>query len=366
MASKNHLNEYVSRLVHQTLVQLTGGLGFILAAILELIFPGAIIKWVFYLILLIAGLVVGGYQVFVEIVKEHAVERNNLAQHIDTLKVKLRGFEEKQPHISVQLLDNNSHSTNRLLIALNHLPPAPSLEDEIAKKRNELLAKKRSKPIELDSRARIVFEGLDLLNPDYDREVEEYLPEYKDYLIEKYECSIANDRLRGVELIAENLGLYPATDITIELAMPEGYRMPSEKQLLAWKYAEIGQVYTPSPPQEPSFSLGLLGSRLRDIGLGGISIFNLDNDYHGSEPTNTSGPDVSSVDGINLITYQIRKLIQNRPERNLRLLPVWLGDVSASITWEITVKVYAAELPIPLTDSLWIDLKIQDEKPSKN
>ena len=70
MKTKHHLTEYLSRLINQTLVQVTGGLGLFLTIFSELIFPGMIIKWIFYLILLTIGLLICSYKVFFDLVKE--------------------------------------------------------------------------------------------------------------------------------------------------------------------------------------------------------------------------------------------------------------------------------------------------------
>ena len=98
MKPKNNVVDYINRLIHHTLVQVTGGLGFILTAILELVFPGKIIKWIFYLIILGVGLLVGGYQVFLDIIKERKDEDYlSLQGEIKSLQQKLRELELKQP-----------------------------------------------------------------------------------------------------------------------------------------------------------------------------------------------------------------------------------------------------------------------------
>jgi len=354
MASKSQLGEYVYRLFHKSLVQITGGLGFVCTLILEFISPGGIIKWLIYLALVIVSMLIGSYQVFTEIRKEHSKELNDLTQDINTLNEKIRELEEKRPRVNVRFVNENGKPTQRLKIHLTPLPPMVDLENKIKEKRNELIAKKNPSPIELDTKLKITIAGLDKLNPDYDREVDEYLINYRQYLIEKYECSIADDRLRRIEITVENKGLYPATDVTIEMSMPREFKAPSETILLSKKFSEIDQSYFPSPPKEPS-----LYFKPTDLGFAALTIPSYPSQNHliqNDRSQNTSGPTISFSDETNVISYKAKKLIQNLPEQEFDSVQTWLGGVELSTTWEIPVKIYAAELPSPVTDTLWIDL----------
>jgi len=357
MGTKNLLGEYFTRLIHQTLVQVTGVLGFILTAVLEIAFPGVIIKWVFYLTLLATGVIVGGYQVFAELVKEHEKETTEFAHALSELESKFRELESRQPRILVGFQNETGHLVQRLQLQLNPLPPKPSVDEEVKQKRDKLLARKQNiKPIHRPSDASI-FEIIRKPNPKYEEEVEEYLEQYRKYLLKLHEHTIIGDRARYITLVVENQGLYPANNVTIELEMPTAYRKPSGKQELEIWYS-MEDEHDLHPPEEPK-----LFNDFMDIGRSHLPSFALGvpaQDLNTTKPSNTSGPEFIERDGLQLIVYHIKKLIQNRPENDFASFLLWLEDIEQSISWEIPVKIYAEELHRPLEQTLWLDIEIPD------
>ena len=143
--------------------------------------------------------------------------------------------------------------------------------------------------------------------------------------------------------------------------MPSDFRTPTKKQVLAWNLAEYGEERTPSPPEEPSPYFNQFDFHRNNMLWNGFLSPNQENDEQGEFASNALDPNISIG---NIITYSIGKLIQNLPERGCKPLPIWFGNIKESTTWEIQVKIYAAELPVPHKETLWIDLKIQDVIPS--
>jgi hypothetical protein len=352
MKTSHILGNYISRLFHQTLVQVTGGLGFLVTAILELAFPGQIIKWVAYLILLISGLVVGGYQVFTDLLKEHNAETGKLQAKIDALGKKLHDLEHGQPQIIVGAQDGKGLLAQNIQIDLSPLPPQPLLDSLIAQKRTDLIAKQQQGQV---PGIKGMMSSLGRPNPDYRTEVEKYLEDYRKYLIRVYDNSIIDDRLRAITPIVENRGFFPANDIVIEFFMPLSFRLPNAGHLLALKYASIGEKYKPSPPEEPN-PLVILDMRSASIFTSALTLPR--EQAFVEAPGNTEGPILTERDGMNLIIYKIKKLIPSRPEPDFRPFHLWLGDVEETTTWEILVGIYASELHQPLHNVLQIDFAI--------
>ncbi len=166
MKPRSLIRDYMSRLIHQALVQVTGGLGFLLTVFMELALPGVIIKWVFYLIILVAGLVAGGYQVFVDIVKEHERGASELKDKIASLERKLQDLELRQPNVLVGIQDRNQLLVQRIQLQLQPLPPRPAIDDLVAQRRDELLAKRKRSRVIQDSGLKITLDILAVCRRD--------------------------------------------------------------------------------------------------------------------------------------------------------------------------------------------------------
>jgi hypothetical protein len=357
MKPTHPLVDYISRLVHQTLVQVTGGLGFILTTILELALPGVIIKWVFYLILLVMGLLVGGYQVFVDMLKERRDEALKFQEEITSLQQRLHHLELKQPRIVVGWQDENQSLIQRLRLQLRPLPPKPPLDEMIKQKRDELLANKTKGRIATDSKLEITINLLFDPNPDYDKEVDEYLVEYRKYLMRRYDIAIINDRLLRIWPMVENRGTFPATSVTIELTMPPEFQLPSPFQKIDAYLVGEGEKYLPSPPDEPEMFKPIDFGQ----GLSLPSFLHPEDSRIEKRQSNTDGPEIIERNGVKTVSYRIEKLIQNRAETDFDALLMWAGDVEQTTVWRIPIKIFAAELQYPLEDAIELELVVSDE-----
>jgi hypothetical protein len=354
MKPKNLLRDYITRLVHQTLVQVTGGLGFVLTAAMELLFPGVLIKWLAYLVLLLAGLIVGGYQVFAELLEEQEKERADLILAVRNLENKLNEFENRQPLIVFGFQDESGQLKQRLKIKLEKLPSEPSFDIAIEKKRSELLAKKEKALREHSSTAKGIAESLFKVNPKFDQEVEKYLVRFRKYLIHKHEQEIISDRTKWVKFVTENRGLYPANNVTIELRMPRTFSYPKEElSLKIWLSTQSDSEYKLEPPDEPELLLNTFKINIPNY-LPDSTLYDVPNSIF-EMVSNTRGPEIVEREGFNYATYHIKKLIQNRPETDLSSLLLWLRDISQSTTWEIDINIYAEELFHPIKQKIWID-----------
>jgi len=354
MRTRDLLKEYISRLVRQTLVQVTGGLGFILTAVSEILFPGIFVKWVFYLIILAAGLVVGSYFVFADLVKEHQSRKKEYECIIGELKLRIGEFEDRQPRIVVGLQDEAKHSVKRLGIRLSPSRSRPDFDGLVGDKRKELLAKQRRDWSPGDMVAAIASAALGQLNPNYSAQVEEYLVEYRSFLVRAYESTL--DRAYPIVPVVENKGRCPANNVTVEFVMPADYRKPVEHQCYSGPLIE--DEFNPFlfAPEEPKPYISAL-----DV-ISKVVIPPLSSPVlpQVELPSDISGPFYEEKDGTYHITYVIEKLIQHRPEDDFEPFWLWLADIHAPAIWEIPVRIYAAELDLPENDTVFLDITISE------
>jgi hypothetical protein len=355
MRTRDILKEYASRLIHQTLIQVTGGLGFILTAVLEIFFPGVLIKWVFYIIILVAGLIVGSYFVFADLLREHRDKEKELERAIGELELKISELEDKRPRIVIGLQDEAKHSVKRLEVRLSPCSPRPDLDGLVEKKREELLARQHHGRSSGNIAAAIASAALGRPTPNYREEVEQYLVEYRNFLVRAYESTL--DRAYPITPVVENKGRCPASNVTIEFVMPADYKKPAEHQCYG-AVLEDEYEFNPFlfPPDEPKPFISPLDT-LSNVTIPALSrpVF-----PQIELPSDISGPFYEEKDGVYHITYSIEKLIQHRPEDDFEPFWLWLADIHHPTTWEIPVRIYAADLPLPEEETVFIDIKVDD------
>lgn len=377
MERKTKLKEYCSRLLKRTWLLATGGVGFIVTLVVELVFPNVIILIVYAAILAVA-LVVSGYFVFVDLVKESDKREEEHERAIAELEARLGELESRQPRIVIGFQDQQTHLTKSLRIQLHPLPPEPNYDALIQEKRSELFGKQRGSQSQSlqASIAALELLALSRPNPRYQEEVEEYLVEYRAYLTRRYERKIAVDRAHCLVPIVENQGHCPANSVIIEFAMPEAYTVPEEHQrpdstLLEEDLKELG-ISIPLEemqemedaricrlPQEPKPTIGnweLFAHRV------------LDDDRSPypppvEEPSNTDGPLHEVRDGVHFISYTAKSLIQHRPERDFEPFWLWLANTDHSTVWELSVRVFCAELHTPFEDTLFLEIAMGRNSP---
>jgi hypothetical protein len=320
--------------------------------------------------LLVVALVVSGYFVFVDLVEESEKKEKDHKLAIAEFESRLDELESRQPRIAVGFRDQQGHLTKSLQVQLHSLPPEPSYDALIQEKRSELLDKQRGSRSQSlqDSVAALASAALSRPNPQYQEEVEEYLVEYRAYLIRRYERKIAADRAHSLFPIVENQGHCPANSVIIELAMPEAYTTPEEHQrpdstLSEENYKKLGSSIPfeemqemedaricglPKEPRPTIDNWELLASGVLD-----------DRSHYPppvEEPSNTDGPLHEVRDGVHYISYTVKSLIQHRPERDFEPFRLWLASIDHSTVWEISVEVFCAELHTPLENTLFLEI----------
>jgi hypothetical protein len=193
------------------------------------------------------------------------------------------------------------------------------------------------------------------LNLKYLDDVEKYLLEYRKYLENNYYSLIVKDRSKFIYIYANNLGLFPLNNLTIEIDIPKDLSLndPEHTEIIKSALKESKGIQIPKEPdifknmfdfEVPNFS------EYRMDSLGRESIVNV--------IENTFGPEIIERDGHILAIYKAKKIIQNLPERNFSPIFLWLGNIEESIDLEFKCKIFAEEIQRPITTSFIIDIKL--------
>jgi hypothetical protein len=373
MEHKSLLKQYTSRLIRQSSFLITGIFGFLLAFILNYCFPGVFVEWAPYVITVGIAVVVGSYFVFANAVREFEGKKDEYKHTVSQLEFKLSQLEYAQPRITVGFQDDARRLVKTVQLQLRPLPPKPDFDALVEEERKRLLAKS-------PSRGKLVVPMIYYRrNAHYGEEVEQYLIEYRDYLLKRYERRVAEDRTRSLVPVVENQGYYPANNVTIEFEMPGAYRQPEKHQLCETEITEedleglggSGQELRELEdrricgfPREPEPFTSVWAPSLSTVwaATGGLSP---------SVPlaqapgiSKTSGPVHEDREGVHFIVYQIQQLVQHRPEDDFEPLFLWLGDVGHSVVWKIPVTITSADLREPLQEVLQLDIGITEEAES--
>ena len=338
MKNRNPLQEYISRLLHQTGVVITGIFGFLIAFATDVFYPNLNAR-IIYIVVFVGAVIIGSYNVFKDLLEEHKV-----------LQTKIRELEEKKPNIIVGFLDQTNHLTKNLKIDLYPLPSKPDFEDLANKKHKELLNNEPGNRDLLGLGAMSVFYQP---NPNFNKEVEIYIQEYREYLVQIYEAGI--DRAYKINLVIDNKGSYPANNVSVELSMPREYEPPLEHQSFDRKTTPIEQIsyfiHKPIKPEAYTNPTNVF-----------LSMNHFDPDLqattNSNQYSNLNEPIIENKDEGYQISYTVEKIIQHKPEKDFEPFWIWLGNIEESTIWEIPIKITCAELREPLTDTIFLEIRI--------
>lgn len=339
--------EYIRRLMRKTWAWGSGVIS-VIALIVDIFFAGQF-PWILYPLIFGIGLIIASYQVFADLVREQESKDKERVREINGLRERIRDLEEKQPRIVVGFQDNGD-LVHRLVFNLKPLSPEPDYDALVEQKRQELLTKaeKHERRLRASSGLVIIYSK----NPNYEKEIEEYLLEYRSYLKRRRDYAIRKDRLRFVRPVVENRGRYPADDVTLEFVLPRDLQIATREQLL-WL---LDDDLEPLPPEEPKLFTSLLeGLNLSILSPG---LIRPPASPPPQPPSNIEGPSYEDKNGVTQVVYTVKRLVQSRPERDFRPFPLWFGDIHRTGVWEVPIKIYAANLAEPESDSLFLEIRI--------
>jgi hypothetical protein len=351
MKYDNYLRKYISRILHQTIVQVTGGVGFIITAISEILFPGQLIRWVFYLILLSLCIVVAGYSVYIEVINENNLEIKRLSEEVALSKRKIQEIEDKQPKIEIGVSSDGYQFEKEAKLGINPLPDEPHYDELIDEKRKELL-NKRLKQIE-ENKLTYIVQLLMPINEKYEEDVEKYLIKYREYLDNIYYRSIINDRAKFINIYVSNRGLYPINDLTIEINIPQICHInnPEIEKLIRLVYKNERIL-----PKEPDIFINPINYEpinYSEFETGSPIIDSIANKF-----VNTTGPEMIERGDDVLAIYKANKLIQYLTEKGFSPFLLWLGNIEETTILEFKCVIFAEEAQKPITTSFNIQIDL--------
>lgn len=305
-------------------------------------------NWQLTLALIGIGLFVSAYRVHLQTVRT-----------LKKRESRIRELEDHQPHVVVGFQDGARHLVDRLELQLNPLPQKPDVDALVEEKRRDLLAKRPSSGAVQGLAAvaaAIASAPFTQVNPHYEEEVEQYLVEYRDFVIKEYECTV--DRAHAVYPIIENRGNYPANDVTVEFAMPSDYREPAEHHCFDRSTSsaeEMGvYVFPPSEPEPFTSRLDML-DQLAIPGLYSPILPPLE------LPSSIGGPNHEERDGIHYIAYTLERVVQHQPEDDFEPFWLWLADIDHSTVWRIPLRITSADLRQPQKAVLFLEIRVSEK-----
>lgn len=235
-------------------------------------------------------------------------------------------------------------SSSEIILHLKEVFNKPDIESEVNKKRKELLdghVFKESEVAQKYTPTSAIEKAIYGVIRSYPSRVEEYIKNYRNYLVENYTQSILDDRYKEVELNIICKGR-PATNIVLDFIFPDDFPFPPyyvtnlvEMNRLVYKDKD-GRRFTKkieiTPPQEPSQTLPKIKNA-----------YDFDNTFVPLNRRINSGKMPYSRRGKNVARLKFNNFVNNLPN-NLPPLLMWLEDVDKQKNWIISYIVYANEL----------------------
>lgn len=325
--------------------------------------------WRLTLIFMVTGLLVSAFLVHLE--TQQALKERDL---------KIHEFIDEEPNVIVGFQDEIGHLVETYQIRLQPLPPKPDFDLLVENERRQLLNKPQV-PCVSSNLTEVMNQTVFGItpNPNYEKEVERYLPQYHNYLVRLYEHSIANDRTRALVPIVHNKGHSPANNVTIEFAVPEAFaklakhqqwvplvtdEMLEELEITKDKLAEFQESnLCDRPPRPQRFIKSPISW------LGTLSPRSLMEPFQPPPQfpsevqglSNVSGPSDEVRDGVHYVVYRIAQLVQHQPENNLEPFYIWLGDIKYPDTWQVRIRITSADLRKPRERTLSINIEITQD-----
>ena len=308
------------------------------APLSQLIETGA--PWQLSLVLLTLGLLLSAYLVHRETILDGAA----LARELEALT-------ETQPRLAVALRSKEGGAGHVVTIPLMPTSLPPDFDALVDQKKTELLSRAPSRdlsdlPEHLGALASLALaSAFSEPNPRFMEEVADYLPRYRQFLIEKYEVRIP--RAFAICPIITNAGPTTATSVILELEMPASYAPPRPHQdaQLQGFHEDLLDIIPRKPPEpKPRFDRYDQGfpfhgiDTLMDKGL--------------PAPPDPNEPEIAQREGRWSITYHIPQIVPQRTYADLNPFHIWAGPLTPPVKWELAATVFCSELPSPFRSIL--------------
>ncbi len=219
------------------------------SSLLNLIEAGG--NWALTIVLVSIGLLISSYLVYKE-----ELEASQAIQDYMALLANSR------PDIEVGFRDLQGHLSNRIEFQLEPLPERPDIDELVAKEKERLLTSSPVSPAVPPALSEFAKAAMTLasmameeLNPNYREALDEYMIDFRKYIIAKYEIGL--DRCLEIGPVLSNQGPKSATGIILQLQMPQEYEPPEEHQLATCPEfdEDLRRIYVQRPiPPSPTVS----------------------------------------------------------------------------------------------------------------
>jgi len=313
--------------------------GFILAGALDVSVP----RWVYWLVA-VGGFLWANFSLYA-----------GEAQKVLELQEELARIKEREPSLRLLLLDEADLRAD-LSVIVPIYPEVPDIEAFVSQRAEELEYRPPEATTSSVNKMATLMASLIGFRPTaeqlerYGEQVSEYLGEYRSYLERKSSYDHRVCRSRQIQLAVDNKGNAPANSVVVRWFFPEEVEVTEASE----------SREEPQEPEKPraiwDFGSGLrdisslLGTYpgLRDIELGGTEL-------------NVTGPMIETGKTTR-VTYEIRKVMHNLPERSLDPLVLVFPPERSDRVYDIPYEIHCDELPEPERGALKINVRYEKDE----
>jgi hypothetical protein len=291
-------------------------------------------------------------------------------KEIESLKAKILELEDRLPKLALVFKVGDEY-LQKQTITVKDLPAQLDLDNMVKKEQariaevyNTRLSDKNRIVADSDKISDLTtsftkfvaeFAGESIKDHEvYGKECENYLEKYKQYLVSKYNYDLNQARYRSVHFAVENRGRVPGEEIVIVTHFPDVFKFPSEQKNLREMLNLQGPPKSPVPPKTTTSIQDIIESANRPYNSSylitppNINISDIN-------PRNISGPTITHRRSTE-IQYEIKNLLHNFTEDSFERLGFIVSDEAIGKPWEIKYTIHAANLPVPVKGSLWIEV----------
>jgi hypothetical protein len=309
--------------------------------------------WIYYLIFGVV-FVIANFLVYRDLRNKIKELNEKAEQRLLNLNLRIAELEETHPKLDLLFNEGNGFSKTKKIF-ISDTSEVLNIEKELRRKNQELLTTYEShEPGEINgSKLKIIINQTPKDRKKYEAECRNYLKKYGNYLTEK--SRLESFRARGVNLrfMVRNIGKVPANQVRFILHFPDVFDFFSDEELL---FLEIGiekSLEVPDPPNiYENFRDGLRANNGLFPYLPPIK-----SPTNNIPLRNVTGPSQTRDNGIK-VTYEVKTLIHNFGEDDIKEVVLMVRDEAIGHIWEIPYEIHAANLPEPEEGFLFLEVQI--------
>lgn len=285
--------------------------------------------------------------------------KENYRRDVEGLRTKIAELEDRYPQLSLKFVDDDRYTTYHT-IHVKSPPEKPNFDElvEMEQERLKEIFTKANNKISNDDDIRINTSSIvgnlsgitsrPKTTEEYDKESNEYIKDYRSYLIKDYNYKNYLARYRRLNFSLENNGKVPAIEIILNIHFPNPFRFLSNND---WMDLVTEAPQSPSRPKTHQSIVDMMQQLSQQHNL--ISPWSLPGTS--VNRPNVRGPFISKKNSTE-VTFEIDELMHNFIQPNLEVGFFVLED-AVNNEWLIDYTIHAANLPKPVSDSLTIEVR---------